>query len=441
MLSYLLQASISLAVFYILYWFFLRKDTFFAVNRFYLLGSLILSTGIPLIDFSFLINQNQANYLFILDPITITASEINGSIQNNLSTYQTLLVIYFTGVGLFTARFIFQMIQIFIIRTRSKVLQEENATLILVKKNITPFSFLNMVFIQEKHYKDKDIAEVLKHELIHIRQRHSLDIIFAEIVCIVLWFNPFIWLYHRSLRSIHEYLADQGVIQQGVRKKMYQELLLSQTFGVNINNLTNNFNHSLIKRRFIMMTKSRSRSWERLKLLMILPMALAMVFVLMSNTNSLAQVEKETSKETLVKEYPNDGKVPPPPPKTSKDEKVYEKAEIMPEFPGGMKGLQKFFVENMKYPDIAHKANVSGTIFIGFIVNKSGQVKDAKLVKAKVDNPKNNKEAEEALIKESMRVIHMMPDWKPGYNDGKAVKVEMALPVRFNLDGGSEKEK
>lgn len=441
MLTYLVQASVSVVVFYGLYWIFLRKDTFFSVNRFYLLGSLVLSACIPLIDISIVLPENAAGYFFILDPVTITASEIGSGIQNHLTVYQTILIVYFTGVSLFAARFLFQVVQIFLLVLSSRSIRQQNAKIILVEKNISPFSFLNMVFIHEKDYSTGDNREIIQHELVHIKQRHTLDVILAEIVSIILWFNPVIWLYQRSLRSIHEYLADQGVLQQGTGKRKYQELLLSQTFGVNINNLTNNFNHSLIKRRFIMMTKSRSKTWEHLKLLMILPMALSLVFILMSGTDSLAQVEKEKPKEILVKENPNDGSVPPPPPKSSGDEKVYQEVEVMPEFPGGLKAMQKFLVENIKYPDIARKGNISGVVFIGFIVNKKGQIKDVKLVGTKLQEPDKNKEAEEALIKESMRVIHLMPDWKPGYNEGKAVNVEMALPIKYALNNTTEKKK
>jgi len=456
---YLLQVSLSLGVFYSLFWIFLRKETFFTTNRFYLLGSLILSSLMPLFNVQHLFSEHTFIYLNILDPVVINASVLEDSISKHLTTYQILLVIYFTGVGIFSLRFIFQLVQLTFIYSISKKIRKDGIKIVLVKDAISVFSFFKLLFINCKEYQDDNMDEIIRHERIHMQQGHSMDIIFTELMIILLWFNPFVWFYRISIRSIHEYLADQGVLMQGTQKRHYQELLLNQAFGIQINGLANNFNHSLIKRRFIMMTKSKSGFMARIRAILVLPVSLAIVFMILSGTQSFAQEEKQVKQEQQTEKIsgetgkplppppPKEEKIvkaseagnkpgkesPPPPPKANQQDEVFTEVTKQPEFPGGTEAMYKFIVENVQYPKAALDAKVSGTVQVVFIISEEGKVIKPEVLKIKLNNPNNNQEAEDALKKEALRVISLMPKWKPGEKDGKPVKVKNVLPIKFNL--------
>jgi hypothetical protein len=297
-----------------------------------------------------------------------------------------------------------------------------------------------LIFINIEGAEEKSVNEIIAHEEIHIRQWHTMDTILLEVLTIFFWFNPFVWFYRRSIKSIHEFLADEGVLSRGTNKIYYQKLLLEQSLGVMVNDLTNNFNQSLIKRRFIMMTRPKSGRIARLKPLLALPLALLLVVLTSMGTNLFAQ---------------DDPPIPPPPPKAGdevtelpqpptplqQEEQVFKVVDVMPEYPGGTNALISFLVENIKYPEIAKKEDVSAKVFVGFVVEKDGNIRSAWIIGTRTDMDKEkHREALDALREEAMRVVYSMPAWKPGMQDGKTVNVEYALPVSFQLDN-KEKEK
>ncbi len=407
--------------------------------------SLVLSALIPFFNYSFFSTGITDKYIVFLDPITITANDINNSIQYNITTFQIILIIYFTGVGIFSVRFLYQIFQLIRIAYSGKKKVQDGISYIITYKNISPFSFFNYIFLHSDEMNEKDADGIIEHEKIHIKQKHTIDIILLELFAIAFWFNPFIWLYKKSMKTVHEYLADEGVLTKGYKRNLYQNLLLNQSFGIQINDLTNNFNHSLIKRRFTMMTKSRSGILARLKILLILPTALIVLFVTMAGKNALAQETKTT--EILVTEAQKaDKDVPPPPTKIviiqnpQEKDKVWDKVEVMPEYPGGSKALIKFVAKNVKYPKEAIQAGVSGTIFVTFVVEKDGSVSSTELLKAKLSPKDAAQNIQNAMVTSAINVIHKMPKWKAGKQEGKAVRVKYALPVKYNLDEGAKKK-
>jgi len=446
LILYLLQASICLAIFYGIYWLFLRRDTFFTVNRFYLIGSILFSLTIPLFDFSTLFHDVSDTYYILLDTITITPVEVTETVSQNMNFFQVLFVIYITGVLIFTIRFLIQLGQLLILTAKNDVLRQHGLRIVQVDKHYSPFSFFNIIFVNSARFEEKGMKEIIEHERIHIRQLHSIDVLILEVLTILFWFNPFVWFYRRSVKGIHEFLADEGVLSNGTNKKYYQELLLQYSLGALVNDMTNNFNHSLIKRRFIMMTKSKSNGTAKLKLLFALPVAVLMLALTTLSTNIIAQEETKDPPppppkgERLVTDA--DSKAPPPPPKAPQDkDKVYNEVDEMPEYPGGLKAMYSFLGENIKYPQIAKEQVVAAKIYVGYIIEKDGSITDVKIigVKTEVDKEKH-KEALNAMKKESMRVVYLMPKWKPGKKAGKVVRVEYGLPISYNLNGDGKKE-
>jgi len=441
-LLYLLQASLCLIIFYVIYWIFMRRDTFFMINRIYLIGSIILSLLIPVINFSNILPQISNSYYVLLDTVVITPAEVSSTIEKNLDIFQIIFIIYLTGVAIFLTRFLAQIIQLLIIMSRFGIKEWEGYRFVPVENKYSPFSFFNIIFIDISQKEGKDIHEIITHESIHIRQLHTMDVLILEFLTILFWFNPFVWFYRRSVKSIHEFLADEGVLSLGTNKVYYQKLLLQQSLGVMVNDLTNNFNHSLIKRRFIMMTKSKSSGAARLKPLVALPLVVLLMILTSVGTNIFAQDDKS---------------IPPPPPKkgdqeakeiqkaqqsdVQEEKEIHKVVEVMPEYPGGTNAMIDYLVENIKYPDIAKKQGVTAKVFVKFIVEKDGVIRGASIIGTKTSLDKEKyTEALNALKKEAMRVIYGMPKWKPGMQDGKAVNVEYALPISFNLDSDKEKQ-
>jgi TonB family protein len=418
--TYLVQSAISLMVLYSLYWIFLRRETFFHVNRFYLLSTLFLSMVIPVFNFRIFTGGPISSMIILLDPVIITPEKIERARSGHLSWFEITGVIYLTGVVIFTIRLFIQMIQLVLIVHRSKSSRQEGMNIVFVDRGYSPFSFFNMVFIRKEYYVDGKLTPVLTHEKVHIHQFHTLDLLLIEIVTIVQWFNPFAWFLGKSMKSIHEFLADEGVLKEGFLKSDYQTLILNEAMGIQVNNLTNNFNVSLLKNRISMMTKSRSGAWAVSKVLITLPAILLLVFFF-----SASPAVKMNAQETKPKTGQADKLQ-----KQSEENTTNQQVEEQPSYPGGSTEMSKFIIQNIKYPEAAKKKGIQGKVFVNFTVEKDGSISDAKVTKG----------IGSGCDEEALRVVKLMPKWIPGKIKGKPVSVRVTLPVMFALDGDKEKK-
>lgn len=433
---FLLQSGASLALLFIIYAVFLRKETFFGVNRAYLLLSLIFSLLFPILKFRFSFPANEETTFYVLlDAVTISASKVEETIIRHRSAVEYLLVIYFTGAAVFAVRFLFQLLQILWMVHKYGITRHEGMRLVFVDNSYSPFSFFNLIFINHKELNQENIREIIAHEQVHIRQKHSIDLILLELLTIVQWFNPVIWFYRNSVKSVHEYLADEGVLLSGHNPVSYQAALLSQTLGIQVNNLTNNFNHSLLTKRFIMMTKTKSNRLARLKVLLAAPAAflLAVIFTTSPVVQSMAQVESKKQQQ----ESPTPPPVPPKPPvhqsqmPRDAESPLFTVVEDMPQFPGGDEARIKYMQENIKYPEEARKKGIQGTVYVTFVVEKNGKISDVRVLRG----------IGGGCDEEAIRVIQNMPDWIPGKQRGEAVRVQFNTPIRFALGEKTEQKK
>jgi TonB family protein len=376
----------------------MSKDTFFTVNRYYLTSSIFFSLTLPLFDFSAVTGFGNVTTTIMMQVITVKPDEMQSIYNSNLSLFQVIVVVYFTGVAIFTIRFFLQIFQLLGLIKRYGITKNDGLKFVFTDSNYAPFSFFGLVFLNSKFNKD-DLEKIITHEKIHIRQWHSFDLIVLEVLTIVQWFNPFTWLYRSSLKSTHEFLADEGVLLKGFDRFSYQELLLSLSLGIQVNDLTNNIHKSLIKRRFSAMLQEKSTINSSLKYLLILPIALILLISFGVNDSTL-------------KAFPFDGK-----------DSVCTKPDIEPSFAGGIKALQKFIISNVKYPEECRKNKIEGDIVVDFIVRKNG----------KIDEIKVSKSVNPELDKEAIRVVSLMPDWVPGQLNGNSVDVKISIPFKFKL--------
>jgi TonB family protein len=436
-LLYLIESTFSILVLYGIYWFFLRKDTFFQVNRFYLIAMILFSMLVPLIPFNWVPSGSASAMVIFLDPVLITPEKMQQTISSHIQWIEIAAVVYITGLLIFLLRFVLQLIQLYRITRRFGIRESKGHRVVFVDRGYSPFSFFNLVFINEEAIPAGSLATILEHERIHIRQHHTLDMILLELASVFQWFNPLVWLAGREMKTIHEYLADEGVLQTGISRSQYQQMILDETMGIQVNSLTNNFNVSLLKKRIHMMTKPKSGLWAAGKMLIALPALAALLFLMpavsVSSENSPAAPVFIKAPATLPAEMTQ---TPQEKPKQETQVKyvapvvqpdknnVYTVVEKQPHFQGGQDGLVKFLVENIKYPEAAMKAGIQGKVFITFVVREDGAVTDVKVLRG------IGRECDE----EAVRVVKMMPNWVPGQEKGKNVAVQFNLPIQFRLD-------
>jgi hypothetical protein len=270
-LHYVTESSVCLAFFFLVYWVFLKKETYFRLNRTYLVSALVLSFVIP--------GLNIASPFFTVSVPSASASFTPGKPlpAQSIGIAGILFGAYLAGVAVFLARFVFHLAKLYAVVKRYGLWKSHNVRIVSVDREFAPFSFLNVVFLNAHNIGDADLERILAHERVHIQQGHSLDVLLMELVIILQWFNPFVWPYKKSLQETHEYLADSGVIAQGFSAAAYELLVFEQHVGAQLFEFANNFKQSQVKRRLTMMSKIKSKNAAKLKLLLVLPLAAFLV--------------------------------------------------------------------------------------------------------------------------------------------------------------------
>ena len=424
--KYLLESGTGLILFYIIYWIFLRKETYFVHNRFYLGGSVILSMLIPLLNFSITSPPTLYSFELKIDEIFVTAGS---GITDSTYTFNILFLlksIYFTGMGLFLCKFLFHTWQIFRLVRKYGITREKGVYIVYLDKNVSPFSFLNIIFLNRSIVHDEYMEKILIHEKNHIKHFHSVDLILFELVTIVQWFNPVVWFYKWSLREVQEFQADSDVIKDGYSPFTYQELILSQVFGNQFFRLAHNLNQSIIKKRIIMMTKLKSSKLMRFKILFILPVALFLISLFAFSGNKVKS--GSSISEGKIEDILN--------PQIKQDTTVFFIVEEMPNFQGkGLDGFREYLKKNIRYPEKAKKKKQEGRVFIQFIVNSVGDVRNAHVLLSTTLEPFEDSKSIDAplLEKEALRVVNSSPKWEPGIQRGHKVHVTLTVPVDFTL--------
>ena len=442
---YIVKSAVCLAVFYLFYRLLLSRETFHRFNRIALLGILILSCAIPFVEVTMKEPMEVSQQLLTWEELLLMANlnrtaTIETAPESVITWREALLMVYLLGIVFFFLRNVWSLTRMLrLIKGSTLVRQENGITLITHQKKIAPFSWMKFVVISEKDLKENG-EEILTHEYAHIRKRHSIDLLIADICIFFQWFNPASWLLKQELQNIHEFEADESVIAQGIDAKKYQLLLIKKAVGTRLYSMANSFNHSKLKKRITMMLKEKSSPWARLKYLYVLPVAAIAVTAFarpeVSNkveeissvkVNDLAAIVEtkmtesvgDTMKPADVKYVPTEVR------KQLKGTPVFEVVEEMPEFPGGgMSALMSYLKDNMRYPASAKEKGTQGRVTVQFVVDKDGSIKEPKLLRS----------VDKDMDAEALRLISNMPKWKPGRQKGQPVAVKYTVPVMFSLD-------
>lgn len=422
---YLLQVNVGLILFYALYKLVCTRDTFFRSRRFILIVSLVLPFILPFIDVrewlesrDRMIMLTHFDYSAVL-PEIVVGSEAAETGNRVFVLSEWIGYLYLAGVVVLLVRLAVQAFSLYRLIVRMPEKEINGVRIKCLNDPSGPFSFFGWIFMNPAAVKEDEISEILTHEMAHVKQHHSVDVLLAEMVSICCWMNPFAWLLKREVRLNLEFLADRKVMEAGFATKSYQYHLLGLAYNHKYG-LSNNFNFSHLKQRIIMMNKKKSNATGHIKYaLFVLPAFALLVAGNISCSQDASQTE-DAKEEVVAPVSPEAKKAPAD--STAKEE-VFMVAEQMPEFPGGMKELLKFLQDNLKYPENAMKNNVQGRVIVQFVVEKDGTLTEFKVARS----------VDPDLDAEALRVLQTMPKWKPGMQRGKIVRVKFTVPVSFKL--------
>ncbi|WP_299770064.1 M56 family metallopeptidase [uncultured Dokdonia sp.] len=316
MIHYILQIIAYQLLFLVVYDMFLKKETFFTWNRCYLLITPILSFILPFIKIDAIRETIPASYTIVLPEVllqtSITDTAINGGVLDEIvltgtkpiSLITWILGIWIVGMIITLAYFVYKVIKIQRLKRKGILNEVGDLHVVTLPNTDTAFSFFNTIFLGE-NLSDVQRDNIMLHETIHIKEHHSFDMLFFEVLRIVCWFNPLVYVYQNKMMLLQEYTADAKVVSQNGKKTYYQSLL-SQVFNTeNVSFINTFFNHSLIKKRISMLQKSKSKQISQLKYLVLIPLIFGiLIYTSCSNDNSLetpTEVNIESLSYELVK--------------------------------------------------------------------------------------------------------------------------------------------
>lgn len=446
LLAYLAKVIICSGILYAYYHLALRNNRFHQWNRFYLLLCTILSLVVPLLKIPLPFTAVETDPIFVYTSQVFTLREqvFTPGKVTTVADFNWSMLLYGIVIVVLFGRILYGYWKIFLLIHKSRIEFIKPYWFVLSEHITAPFSFFRYIFWNNRVNADTpEGRQMLRHEMVHMQEKHSTDKLFLEIITAVCWINPFFHLIKRELSLIHEFIADKKAVVNGDVAD-YAQTILQMALQTNRTfSMTNNFSHQPIKRRILMLTQSRKLRFSYLRRLMILPIAImifsSLAFVITEENIDkfvAAPLDIQQKKDSTVKPPP-----PPPPPSKPKvqfkpvkrnGKEVFTFVEQPPTFPGGDQALHQYLAQNIRYPHTAAEKNVSGTIFVSFIVTNDGEVVDVKTV----GKPRGG-----GLEEEAIRVVEKMPKWIAGKQNGQHVNVQFNLPIRFTLQGGDEPKK
>ena len=401
------RAGLYLALFYSFYLLVMRRTTFFRLNRFLLLAGSYLCLLLPLVRLRTVEAVASASDLTMV----AVGEEAGGVVTSAHSIWPMLL--YVAGCLVTLVLFGVSAWKMHRLIQRGEKTECEGCRLVILDEDIASFSWKNVVVMSRK-----DLLEnpaILTHERMHIAHRHSLDLILFLPIQILFWWNPLMWITREELRLLHEYEADESVIQNGIDATQYQLLLVRKAVGEQRFTLASGFQHAKLKNRIEMMLKPSSSGWMRWSYLALIPVLAAFMFACNSprKTEAAAPETSEPAPATAVDEAAPEQEALP-----------FQLIEVKPRFNGGDAAeFSKWVNSQLVYPEKAKQAGIQGRVAIQFTVGADGAVRDAKVLRG----------VSEDLDAEALRVVSSSPRWEPGIQDGKAVPVTFTFPVVYRL--------
>ncbi len=442
LLSYFIEANLYLVSFYLLYQLLLARDRHFRFNRAFLLGGVFLSMILPLMSFNLAPGAESSESFegYIMLPAITISNVQTESVGLILKWWHIIGIIYLAGVLFYLIRLLWQIAQIlrhlpFLNSTRE---QKAGYTLVTTNGDIPTCSFFKFLLWDKSASLNEDEKKlILEHELVHIRQWHSIDVLIIELLRAIFWFNPVVHLLKSRLTEVHEYLADHYATKQ-IDVDSYSKLLTLQVFKSFDFALSNNFHKSQIIKRFRMLKSKRSRSiWINVGLL---APSLALLITVLAcdvtemneispiNENELIPLKEVVVESNTVENLNNNLTIREetilPDNNLSGANEIFTIVEDQPTPIGGMTAFYEYVQNSLKYPLEAKGREIEGKVFVQFVVDPDGKLTDVKSVKG----------IGAGCDEEAIRVIGESPAWNPGLQRGRRVNVRMIMPITFKLN-------
>jgi hypothetical protein len=411
--TYLLKASLSLIILYGFYRITLRFEFDHQLNRFLGLTCILFSTNFPFIEFKDIPQPNELpEALYFVAKGTADFQETVSSATAN-NAISIVLLLYAIGVSIFLLRCLYGLATLLWLYFNSPKSYQKGFTIVTLDRTISPFTFFNVLFIGNDRIEDSEMEMTLLHERVHRNQYHSIDAVVLEVMSIVFWFNPAIWLFRRDVRAQHEYYADECVLEKGINPIDYQLMLFKVQTGTSIELGNYLSNGTRLIKRFNMMTKTKPKakdSYLRVSLLIVL-MSVILFLGAFSGRNEGAQIDKIAT---------------------------YERGEQV---------MYETILKRIAYPVNARSENRSGLVLVSFTVTESGDVvnvqaetrEDGFLLSEIVvvgwsKSSQDAKGINDALKAAAVQAVEGLGKFVPARKDSKRVKSVLMLPIKFKLE-------
>ena len=427
MIAYIIKSGLLISLFYSFFILFMRRTTFFRFNRVVLLVGSTICLTLPLIEFNF----GPALESMYLPHLVLPASIVGidgpsaGEVPGSWDWKKILTLVYILGAGSVVLLTAASIVKTVIMIRRGLRTDLPDMRLSVVEEDMPSFSFLRHVVMSREDFEQNPM--ILTHEQAHVKSLHSVDLLLFSAVLALHWFNPLAWIMRTELKMLHEYEADEAVINQGIDAKLYQLLLVKKAVGAQRFQMANGFNHTKLKNRITMMQSVKSSNWLRLGYVACVPLLAAALCFCTSKSNSLMDAadnayEATLSYDKVESDSPLEGSTMTH--EINQEAIPFNLVEVKPTFNvGDANAFAKWVNSNLVYPESAKKAHIQGRVMCQFSIDEEGNLVDAKILRG----------VDEALDNEALRVIKMSPKWEPGFMDGKPVKVTFTFPIIYTL--------
>ncbi|TRW22024.1 hypothetical protein FMM05_18900 [Flavobacterium zepuense] len=418
MIDFLLKSTISMALLLAVYHLFLAKEKMHRFNRFYLLFSIAFSFLLPFVSFT--INSPvMAQPLNELTTILLAPAIISAPNKTNYLPYISWGIYGFVTL-LLLLRFAVSLLHFKRQVNYNEHSNHKGAVLVLVNANILPHTFLNYIFINKEEHDNQVIEdELYTHELAHVHQHHTVDVLFIEVLKTVFWFNPLLYFYKKAIQLNHEFLADETVVNAAHNVITYQQLLLQKATKGHTFALASNLNFAITKKRLLMMTKTTPRLLATIKQLAIVPLLAGLVLVSCADEANDVNESAIKGRQAAVQNAIEDTN------ENFRNGEIHNSASLtkQPEYPGGMGAFYYNTMENFKIPD---GLNGNFRVYVSFVIEPDGTLSNAKVLR---DPSKGG-----ILGTEALRVLKSTGEkWLPGEINGTPVRTSYNLPITVNI--------
>lgn len=428
-LNYFIESSICLALAILFYKLVLARLTHFEWNRLAILSFLVAGLSIPLFSFDLSVASREVSETLSMPMVTV-GENVSAAVTTTVSStsYIPFLLqsIYILGLLYFLTQLGLGLYRVWLMARVGERSQFMGFT-VITDSSFQPSSFFRYIFLPSFDPTNENDRQIFLHESVHVRRSHTIDLLFIQLVKVVFWFNPLIYIFETMIREVHKFEAD-GTVSQTFSTRHYSLLLLDQLAKDSGLVVSHPFNQFQTKKRIVMMNQPKSVNSEKLRFLLLLPLIGIMFFAFSCNLTSEEELEGPSQMgEKAVSMGPSDllasARI-----LGADGNEIFDVVEQQPNPPGGMAGWNEYLSKNLIYPSEAKEVGIEGTVIVVFVVQSDGSISDVDILRS----------VGAGCDEEAIRVVENAPNWQPGKQRDRLVNTRMRLPIRFKLNKSVE---